>query len=99
MTEQEALALEEFTIANSMVNKIVDRYHLKPQNFEVDLFRAKDDLEYKLDAEHLGWKKAALKGVNIHNVPGNHLSIVDPPNDKVLAGMIQDILDERHTNI
>ena len=99
LTEQEALALEEFTIANSMVNKIVDRYHLKPQNFEVDLFRAKDDLEYKLDATHMGWKKAALKGVNIHNVPGNHLSIVDPPNDKVLARMIQDILDERHTKI
>jgi thioesterase domain-containing protein len=99
MTEQEALTLEEFKVANSMVNKIVDRYHLKPQNIEVDLFRAKDNLEYKLDATHMGWKKAALKGVNIHNVPGNHLSIVDPPNDKVLARMIQDILDERHTNI
>jgi amino acid adenylation domain-containing protein len=99
LTEQEALTLEEFTVANSMVNKIVDRYHLKPQNIEVDLFRAKDDLEYKLDSTHMGWKKAALKGVNIHNVPGNHLSIVDPPNDKVLARMIQDILDERHTNI
>ena len=99
LSEQEALALEEFTIANSMVNKIVDRYHLKPQNFEVDLFRAKDDLEYKLDPEHMGWKKAALKGVNIHNVPGDHLSIVDPPNDKVLAKMIQEILDQKHTNI
>jgi amino acid adenylation domain-containing protein len=99
LSEQEELTIKEFTVANGMVNKIVDRYHLKPQNFEVDLFRAKDDLEYKLDAEHLGWKKAALKGVNIHNVPGNHLSIVDPPNDKVLARMIQDILDERHTNI
>jgi amino acid adenylation domain-containing protein len=96
MTEQEALTLEKFKVANSMVNKIVDRYHLKPQNIEVDLFRAKDNLEYKLDSTHMGWKKAALKGVNIHNVPGNHLSIVDPPNDKVLARMIQDILDERH---
>lgn len=99
LTEQEALATEEFTVANGMVNKIVDRYHLKPQNFEVDLFRAKDDLEYKLDSTHMGWKKAALKGVNIHNVPGNHLSIVDPPNDKFLAKMIQDILDQKHKNI
>ncbi len=99
LTEQEALALKEFTVANSMVNKIVDRYHLKPQNIEVDLFRAKDDLGYKLDPTHLGWKKAALKGVNIHEVPGNHLSIVDAPNDKVLARMIQDILDERNANI
>ncbi len=99
MTEQKALALEEYTIANRMVDKIVDRYHLKPQNFEVDLFRAKDELGYKLDATHMGWKKAALKGVNIHSVPGDHLSIVEPPNDKVLARMIQNILDQRHTNI
>ncbi len=99
LSEQEALALEEFTVANVMVNKITDRYHLKPQNFEVELFRAKDDDGYKLDSEHMGWKKAALKGVNIHNVPGNHLSIVDPPNDKVLAKMIQNILDQKHANI
>lgn len=99
LTEQEALTLKEFTVASDMVNKIVDRYHLKPQNIEVDLFRAKDDLEYKLDSTHMGWKKAALKGVNIHNVPGNHLSIVDPPNDKFLARMIQNILDERHANL
>ena len=82
-----------------MVNVIVNRYHLKPQNIEVDLFRAKDDTEYKLDPIHLGWKKAASKRVNIHNIAGNHLAIVDPPNDKILARMIQDILDERHANI
>jgi amino acid adenylation domain-containing protein len=99
MTEQEGLALEQFTIANGMVNKIVDRYHLKPQNVEVDLFRAEDDTEYKLDPKHLGWKKAALNGVTIHNVPGDHIAIVDPPNDKVLARMIQDILNQRHTDI
>ena len=99
LTEQEALTIEEFKVANDMVNRIVDRYHLKPQNFEVDLFRAQDDLEYKIDSTHMGWKKAATKGVNIHNVPGNHLSIVDPPNDKFLAVMIQDLLDKRHANI
>jgi amino acid adenylation domain-containing protein len=99
LTPEETLALEQFTKANSMVEKIVDRYHLKPQNFEVDLFRAKDDETYKLDATHLGWKKIALNGVNIHNISGNHLNIIAPPNDKVLAKMIQDILDKRHENI
>ncbi|TRX22986.1 non-ribosomal peptide synthetase [Flavobacterium franklandianum] len=99
LSEQEALALEEFTVASSMVNKIVDRYQLKPQNCGVDLFRAKDDKEYKLDPIFLGWKKAALKGVNIHDIPGDHLAIVDPPNDEILARMLQDILDERHSNI
>lgn len=99
MTEQEELAFEQFTEANHIVQKIVDRYHLKPQNFEVDLFRAENDDSYKLDPTHLGWKKAALKGVTIHNISGNHLDIVTPPNDKILANMLQNILDKRHVNI
>ena len=99
MSEQESLALEQFIEASAMVNKIIDRYHLIPQNIEVELFRAEDDDDYKLDPTHLGWKKAALKGVNIHNISGNHLNIVAPPNDKLLAGMLQKILDERHLNL
>ncbi|AWK06834.1 non-ribosomal peptide synthetase [Flavobacterium crocinum] len=99
MTEQEELALQQFIEADKMVKKIVDLYHLKPQSFQVDLFRSKDDDNYKLDPTHLGWKKAALGGVNIHNISGNHLNIVAPPNDKVLARLIQDILDEKHENI
>lgn len=99
MTEHEVLALEQFIKANRMVQKIVDCYHLKPQNFEVDLFRAKDDESYKLDTMYLGWKKAALEGITIHNIPGDHLDILAPPNDKVLARMLQKILDERHANI
>jgi len=96
MSEQEALALEQFTEANKMVETIVDKYQLKPQKFEVDLFRAKDDTQYKLDPTHLGWKKAALKGVKIHNIPGDHLDIVAPPNDKILARMLQEVLNEKH---
>ncbi|MBZ4033583.1 amino acid adenylation domain-containing protein [Flavobacterium sp. 17A] len=99
MTEQEELALKEFIVADAMVKKIVDLYHLKPQKFKVDLFRSKDDDNYKLDPTHLGWKKAALGGVNIHNISGNHLNIVAPPNDKVLARLLQDILDENHENL
>ena len=99
MTEQELLALEQFKEASRMVDRIVDRYHLKPQDMEVDLFRAEDNEYFRLDPKHLGWKKVALKGVNIHNISGNHLSIVAPPNDKVLARMIQNILDEKHEKI
>ncbi|HQK40838.1 MAG TPA: AMP-binding protein, partial [Flavobacterium alvei] len=98
ITEQEALALEQFIEANKRVDKIVNRYHLIPQDLEVELFRADEDENYKLDPIHLGWKKAALKGVNIHNITGNHLGIVAPPNDKVLAKMLQKILDKRHIN-
>lgn len=99
ITEQQELALEEFREADSMVKEIVDRYHLKPQNCKVDLFRSKDDDNYKLDSTHLRWKKAALKGIIIHNISGNHLGIVAPPRDKVLAKMIQNLLNEKHAHL
>ncbi|MBK0368817.1 non-ribosomal peptide synthetase [Flavobacterium agrisoli] len=98
ITEQEALALEQFTEANSMVNKIVDRYQLKPQKFKVDLFRSKDDDDYKKDPIYLGWKKAAQDGVTIHDITGKHLDIVSPPNDIKLARLLQNILDEKHAS-
>jgi thioesterase domain-containing protein len=98
MNDQQLAALEQFIEANRNVTKLVDRYHLVPQNLEVELFRALDDDNHKLDPMHLGWKKAATKGVKIHNISGNHLNIVAPPNDKVLASLLQDILDKRHGN-
>ncbi|MCG9793500.1 non-ribosomal peptide synthetase [Flavobacterium algicola] len=99
LTEQEALAQETFEEANAKVDYIVDRYKIIPQDIEVELFRAENDETYKHDGKHLGWKKAALKGVNIHNIAGDHLNIVAPPNDKILANMIQEILDKKHANI
>ncbi|MCL6461621.1 MAG: amino acid adenylation domain-containing protein, partial [Flavobacterium micromati] len=99
MTDQELAALEKFIEANRHVEKLVDRYCLIPQFFEVELFRANDNMNYKLDPTHLGWKKAALNGVNIHNIAGNHLTIVAPPNDKIIARMLQEILIKKHENI
>lgn len=96
LTEQEALAQVSFEEANAKVDKIVDLYKIIPQDFEVELFRAENDETYKLDGEHLGWKKAALKGVNVHTISGDHLNIVSPPNDIVLAKMLQEILDKKH---
>ena len=99
MSEQDTLALEQFTKAFGMINGILSRYHLKPQDVKVDLFRSKDHPEYGLAPEHLGWKKAALKGVTIHNIPGDNFDIRESPFDKVLARMFQEILDERHVNL
>ncbi|REH01872.1 non-ribosomal peptide synthetase [Flavobacterium aquicola] len=98
MIEQKVLTLEELIEIDGKVKKIIDRYHLKPQDFKVDLFRSKDDMSYKLDPTHLGWKKAALKGITVHNIPGNHYDIVAPPNDKVLARLLQNILDEKNAD-
>jgi thioesterase domain-containing protein len=99
MSEEDTLALEQFTKAAGMMHGILDQYHLKPQNINVDLFRSKDHPEYGLAPSHLGWKKAALKGVKIHNIPGDNFDLTKSPFDKVLARMFQKILNKKHVNL
>ncbi|AWG22185.1 hypothetical protein FFWV33_12010 [Flavobacterium faecale] len=98
-TAKEAEAFAQFIAAVEKVNGIVDLYQLKPQSFSVDLFRSKDDKQYKTDPIYLGWKKAVPNGIIIHEVSGNHLDIVAPPNDMALAGLLQTILNERAVSI
>ena len=99
MTEQDALALEQFTEAAVMIQGILDQYHLKPQNVKVDLFRSINHVDHILAPTHLGWKKAALMGVDIHSVPVENFDIRMSPNDKILARMFQELLDKRHVNV
>jgi amino acid adenylation domain-containing protein len=53
-------------------------YKLAPQDIKITLFRAKKQLAYKEDFEFLGWKPFALKGVAIHEVPGDHVYLFTP---------------------
>ncbi|ASU33854.1 non-ribosomal peptide synthetase [Mucilaginibacter xinganensis] len=68
-------------------------YFQKPLNITVDLFRAKKRTFYMDDYEFMGWKKFALKGVNVHDIPGEHNTIFAPPNDKEFAVVLQQCLD------
>ena len=69
-------------------------YQLKPQNITLEVFRAENRTFYMDDFEYLGWLPYALKGVNIHKIPGEHNTIFRPPNDKIFAGVLQKCLDE-----
>ncbi|MDB5008424.1 MAG: tycC [Mucilaginibacter sp.] len=69
-------------------------YRLKPYHITIEVFRAKKRTFYMDDFEYLGWKPYALKGVNIHNIPGEHNTIFKAPNDKIFAGVLQKCLDE-----
>jgi len=68
-------------------------YFQKPMDIVVDLFRAKKRTFYMDDYEFMGWKKFALKGVNVHEIPGEHNTIFAPPNDKEFAVVLQKCLD------
>ncbi|SEN94353.1 amino acid adenylation domain-containing protein [Mucilaginibacter gossypiicola] len=69
-------------------------YQLKPYNISIELFRANSHTFYMDDFEYLGWRPYALKGINVHPIPGEHNSIFKAPNDKIFAKILQNCLDE-----
>jgi len=78
--------------------KAKQNYYQKPLNITVDLFRAKKKTFYMSDFKYLGWREFALKGVNVHDIPGEHNTIFAPPNDKEFAIELQKCLDRISEN-
>jgi len=70
-----------------------EKYIFTPYNGSIELFRAKTKTFYMEDFEYLGWKSLALKGVRIHEIPGEHNYIFAPPNDQEFATILQSCLD------
>ncbi len=68
-------------------------YYQKPLNITVDLFKAQKRTFYMNDFDYLGWREFALKGVNVHEIPGEHNTIFAPPNDEKFAVVLQQCLD------
>jgi thioesterase domain-containing protein len=79
---------------DEMNNVAEKRYQLKPYDVTVEVFRAETKTFYMDDFEYLGWKPYALKGVNIHPIPGEHNTIFKAPNDKKFAQVLQKCLDD-----
>ncbi|MDR3696850.1 amino acid adenylation domain-containing protein [Mucilaginibacter sp.] len=69
------------------------RYRVSPLDIEVEAFKAETRTFYTEDNVNMGWKPYALKGVNIHIVPGEHNTIFKAPNDKKFAEILQQCLD------
>ena len=74
------------------------RYQFKPLNITVEVFKAETRTFYVDDKENMGWKPYALKGVNIHDLPGEHNTIFKAPNDKIFADVLQKCLDKAASN-
>ncbi|GAB3542052.1 non-ribosomal peptide synthetase [Spirosoma fluminis] len=69
-------------------------YVMKPYDGVVDLFKAKVRIYFVEDNKYLGWRKYALKGVRVHEVPGDHEMMLLPPNDKIFAQALQQAMDK-----
>ena len=80
---------------DKMNNLASAKYHLTPRALKIDLFRVNDETYFMHDRKYLGWKNIALKGVEVHNIPGDHNQLFSPPNDKKSAMILQKVLDTR----
>lgn len=78
--------------------KALRNYFLTPLPIAIELFRAKKRTFYMVDFNFLGWRPFALKGVNVHEIPGEHNTIFAPPNDKEFAVVLQNCLDKVSKN-
>jgi amino acid adenylation domain-containing protein len=70
------------------------KYVMHPYDGIVDLFRATKRLYFVDDFHFLGWKKYALQGVRVHDVPGDHETIMHSPNVEILANELQQALNK-----
>jgi amino acid adenylation domain-containing protein len=73
------------------------RYSAKPYSGKVTLFIAEDKLASDARALRDAWAVMALGGVDVHEVPGNHVTLIEPPHVSVLARKLQDCLDRFET--
>ena len=78
---------------NEKHRQAFNNYELKPFNDQVYLFRATERVYYVNDFKYLGWTKYARKGVRIYEVPGNHKTMLLPPNADGFGKAFQHALD------
>ncbi|WP_411274154.1 amino acid adenylation domain-containing protein [Daejeonella sp.] len=84
----------------TLVDKITEKhlyafqnYNMMPFDDTVHLFRAKERIYFVNDFQYLGWRKYALKGVKVYEVPGDHKTMLLHPNAQEFARALQQALD------
>ncbi|MFI5153658.1 MAG: amino acid adenylation domain-containing protein [Chitinophagales bacterium] len=101
MLAKKQLEEEQLTIYAKRIHeahhKAFCNYRMAPYNGAIHLFRVSKRLYFVDDPEFLGWKPYALHGITVHNIPGDHRTFLLPPNDKELAKILRDTLNECQT--
>ncbi len=82
--------------AISKSNDAIKKYKLKPYDGEIDLFISKEKVYFQKDPDFMGWKPYAKKGINVHEVNGDHDDMILQPNNKFFAEVLQKVLDRRN---
>lgn len=79
----------EGDIRNKMRQQASDSYFPDPYNGKLVLFRATERDAFEECDRDMGWTKLAAGGVQIFDVPGDHLGILRTPNVQVMAEQLQ----------
>ncbi|MGE5401206.1 MAG: hypothetical protein ACM3S2_12445, partial [Ignavibacteriales bacterium] len=61
-------------------------YKIRTFPGEITLFRSEENSANNAQSLDMGWGNYAAKGINIVDIQGNHISMMQPPNVKLLAG-------------
>ena len=86
-----------YVLLDHLTKKYFDALHhhkIEPVNFDIHLFKADFNDHYNNDDIYLGWPKYTRKEVKRYLVPGNHLTMMVPPNVDELGRAVQKVLDE-----
>ena len=73
------------------------RYEPRVYPGQITLFRASEPPEDGPQEPDLGWGRLAARGVEIHEVPGDHLSMIHEPHVHVLTERLRVCLDIEKT--
>jgi thioesterase domain-containing protein/acyl carrier protein len=79
--------------------RIQKDYKPKPYPGHLVIFQAMNPYEkYRVDPSGVGWQKLlGKKFVEIHEVPGSHVSILEEPNVQILAKILKNLIDNTYT--
>lgn len=84
---------DDFIASNELV---VSSYVPKPLNVPVTIYRSAENFFDTMNSRRtgLGWSHVALGGYEVIDVPGGHLTMLEPPHVKTLAGHIRTAMAE-----
>jgi amino acid adenylation domain-containing protein len=72
------------------------RYRPKPYPGRLSLFKAKEQKAQFVPDPNLGWASLAQGGIEIYEVPGNHMTMLDKPRVARLAEQLRASLQAAH---
>ncbi len=97
LKDDKSINLEKENPLESIVSKsnfeAWNNYKITPYDGHLYLFRATEQRFFIEDQHFLGWKPFILGKIHILDVPGDHLSLFNPPNGITFAKILQELLN------